>query len=107
MEAERREEAPRLDVVARLREYRKLMVAVAAGFLASGLLVLLALGAVTGSLTGGAALAIAVAAVTLFIALIFMDVLWEGWGVQLFTAITVVVVTLLLLNMIFGRQVMP
>ncbi len=97
----------RIDVVARLRERRKLLWAVASGFIASGLLVALAIGAVTGSLTGGLPLAIAVAAVTLYIAAIFMDIVWEGWGVQLFTVITVIIVTLLFLNMIFGRQVMP
>ncbi len=101
------EEAKKVDYAARLRERRKLAWGVAVGFMSSALLMIFTLGVVIGTLTTGTALAVAVTVITLFIAFLLMDVVWEGWGVQLFSVITVIVVLLLILNIIFGRQVMP
>ncbi len=91
----------------RAKEQRKLLWAIVTGFTASGLLMLFTVGVITGSLTGGLAIALATIVFTLLVAAALMDVAWEGWGIQLFTAITFVIVMLLILNIIFGRQVMP
>ncbi|MCE4612181.1 MAG: hypothetical protein F7B17_09450 [Desulfurococcales archaeon] len=99
--------AQKVDYAVRLRERRKLAWAVAVGFMSSALLMVFTLGVVTGALTTGAALAVAVAVITLFVAFMLMDIVWEGWGIQLFSVITVIIVMLLMLNIIFGRQVMP
>ncbi len=93
--------------VYRLKELRKLAWAIAAGFAVSGLLILFTIGVITGSITSGLAIAIVTLGLIILTAAIFMDVLWEGWGVQLFSVITLVIVMLLILNIIFGRQVMP
>ena len=101
------QQGQKVEYAVRLRERRKLAWAIAVGFLTSGLLIVFTLGVITGALMTPVALAAAVIVITLFVAFMLMDIVWEGWGIQLFSVITIIIVSLLLLNIIFGRQVMP